>query len=247
MNNYSFKTKSDFSLFAKLPIILTQKLIQPIEISLNGSDIKLFQDDYEILLGQLSHTADDRTTIVKIFLSSTFSDFKHERNILYSYSFPRLKAHCASIDLDFQWVDMRWGVTKQLTKQNITEELCLNEIRNCKRISCGPNFVCFVGNRYGARSLPSKISKELFEQIIEIVDHDKLNLINKWYRLDLNNQPSEYILLMPDEANESDASWRDDEPKLQKILQHAAEKCNISKEEKDIFFLSGNLYKTEFS
>ena len=36
---------------------------------------------------------------------------------------------------------MRWGIKSELTKDNVTTTLCLNEIRNCQKYSIGPNFI----------------------------------------------------------------------------------------------------------
>ena len=36
---------------------------------------------------------------------------------------------------------MRWGVRDEATDDHMTSALCLEEIRNCQRLSVGPNFV----------------------------------------------------------------------------------------------------------
>ena len=45
--------------------------------------------------------------LFRIFLSSTFSDFKVERNELYRRVFPSIKQRCAQLGYEFQVVDMR--------------------------------------------------------------------------------------------------------------------------------------------
>lgn len=45
--------------------------------------------------------------LFRIFLSSTFSDFKVERNELYRRVFPNIKQRCAQLGYEFQVVDMR--------------------------------------------------------------------------------------------------------------------------------------------
>ena len=64
-----------------------------------------------------------------------------ERNVLATHAFPKLKAICANNDLDFKVMDMRWGVTDDATNEHITEELCLQEIAKCQRLSLGPHFI----------------------------------------------------------------------------------------------------------
>lgn len=43
--------------------------------------------------------------------------------------------------MQFQVVDMRWGVRDEATDDHMTTELCMREIENCQRLSMGPNFV----------------------------------------------------------------------------------------------------------
>jgi hypothetical protein len=47
--------------------------------------------------------------LFRIFLSSTFSDFKIERNELYRRVFPVIKQRCAQLGYEFQVVDMRYN------------------------------------------------------------------------------------------------------------------------------------------
>lgn len=44
----------------------------------------------------------------------------------------------------FQVVDMRWGVRDEATDDHMTTELCMREIKNCQRLSMGPNFVVIL-------------------------------------------------------------------------------------------------------
>ncbi len=63
----------------------------------------------------------------------------------------------------------------------------------------GPNFVAFIGNRYGSRSLPVKIDKFEFELLFQEIENSKLdpnNYVQKWFKLDENNVPSNYVLLV---------------------------------------------------
>jgi hypothetical protein len=68
-------------------------------------------------------------------------DMRAERNILSLEVFPRLKEYCGRHDLDFQVVDMRWGITDESQNDHSAEKICLQEIDNCQQTSLGPNFV----------------------------------------------------------------------------------------------------------
>ena len=79
-----------------------------------------------------------------------FSDFKAERNILPRKAYPQLREFCQDLGLDFQVVDMRWGVTDDMMNDHQVSALCLREIEICRQVSCGPNFVvCMVQGDWG--------------------------------------------------------------------------------------------------
>lgn len=66
--------------------------------------------EYQRLIqGDFSQDFSKQTSrLFRIFLSSTFSDFKVERNELYRRVFPVIKQRCAQLGYDFQVVDMRY-------------------------------------------------------------------------------------------------------------------------------------------
>ena len=69
-------------------------------------------------------------------------DTSMERNSLMQHIYPKLKDYCREQHgLEFQVVDMRWGVRDEATDDHKTTELCMQEIDNCQRVSVGPNFV----------------------------------------------------------------------------------------------------------
>ena len=45
-----------------------------------------------------------------IFLSSTFIDTQTERNAIMEYVKPTIEEICKSINIDFHFVDLRWGI-----------------------------------------------------------------------------------------------------------------------------------------
>ena len=49
----------------------------------------------------------------RIFVSSTFSDLKAERNALQEKVFPRLRELCQAHGARFQVIDLRWGVSEE--------------------------------------------------------------------------------------------------------------------------------------
>ncbi|XP_022102528.1 NACHT domain- and WD repeat-containing protein 1-like [Acanthaster planci] len=70
-----------------------------------------------------------RSKVVRIFTSSTFTDTSVERNALMRETYPRLKDYCKSRHgLEFQVIDMRWGVRDEATDDHMTSQLCMAEI-----------------------------------------------------------------------------------------------------------------------
>ena len=80
---------------------------------------------------------------IRSYTKNLFSvvDFITERNELMRNTFPRLRAYCQSNDLEFQVVDMRWGVRDENISYHQTSDICVQEIQNCQRLSLGPSFI----------------------------------------------------------------------------------------------------------
>src|SRR5438128_6246351 len=105
------------------------------------------------------------TRTFRIFVSSTFSDLKEERNALQKYVFPRLRELCARHACRFQAIDLRWGVREEAALDQQTMRICLEEIARCQRVTSKPNFIVLLGDRYGWRPLPFAIPTDEFEAI----------------------------------------------------------------------------------
>ena len=100
----------------------------------------------------------------RLFISSTFNDFRREREILQTKVFPHIKEYASKAGYTFQPIDLRWGVSNEAQLDQKTLELCLDEVRACKT-NIHPNFLIMIGDRYGWVPLPYGIEKEEFEII----------------------------------------------------------------------------------
>lgn len=72
----------------------------------------------------------------------------------------------------------------------------MTEIRNCQRLSMGPNFVVFLGQKYGYRPIPTYIlASELaqFRECLVGLGIDVI-LLDTWYKKDANAVPPICIL-----------------------------------------------------
>ncbi|UYV61467.1 NWD2 [Cordylochernes scorpioides] len=167
------------------------------------------------------------------------TDMSLERNTLMEEVYPRLKAYCRDRHgLEFQVVDMRWGVRDEATDDHMTTELCMKEIENCQRLSMGPNFVVFLGQKYGYRPIPTFIPGAEFRELREILDELKVDaaVLDEWYWEDTNNLPSVFVLqpissILPNFNNKraprlqatDQATWWKTLAVLQKLLRRAAQ------------------------
>jgi hypothetical protein len=130
----------------------------------------------------------------RIFVSSTFTDLKAERDALQTYVFPRLKELCERGQARFQAIDLRWGVSEEAALDQQTIHICLTEIKRCQKLTPRPNFVVLLGDRYGWRPPPSRIPADEFERIRGRVSADQRAELDGWYLKDDNAVPPEYYL-----------------------------------------------------
>jgi len=172
----------------------------------------------------------------RIFVSSTFSDLKVERDALQRYVFPRLRELCASRGARFQAIDLRWGVSEEAGLDQRTMPICLGEIERCQRVTPRPNFVVLLGDRYGWRPLPPEIPATEFAAIeAKVSAADDKALLKTWYRLDENAAPPVWCL-QPRRIDVADnatpaarkaaterekAEWAQTEARLHAILSNA--------------------------
>jgi len=179
----------------------------------------------------------------RIFVSSTFSDLKEERNALQERVFPRLRELCRQHGCSFQAVDLRWGVREEAGLDQQTMPICLGEITRCQRITPRPNFIVLLGDRYGWRPLPPAIPADEYQRIHAVVTAPEDSaLLRQWYRRDDNAVPPVYCLqprriVAPDGANEAERrqaaeaesrQWEMVEDRLRGILTAAVAKTGFS-------------------
>ena len=104
-----------------------------------------------LIINNYCNNSCNQRKILKFIITmfSILSDFVIERDKLSREVFPRLQAYCQSLGLEFQVVDMRWGVRDENISYHQTSDVCIQEIHNCQRLSVGPSFlVCSNGMYY---------------------------------------------------------------------------------------------------
>lgn len=140
--------------------------------------------------------------IIRVFVSSTFSDMKQERNALQKWVFPKLEAYCQQEGFQFQAIDLRWGVSTEAGIHHRTMRICFEELRRSQEISPEPNFLILLGDRYGWRPLPEEISDPEYRQLAEaavnvsseVSDQSAVQVLERWYWCDENSLTPVYML-----------------------------------------------------
>ena len=82
--------------------------------------------------------------IFRVFVSSTFSDLKVERDALHKEAFPKLRKYCQERNARFQAIDLRWGVSQEAALDQQTMNICFQELARCQEMSPRPNFIVLL-------------------------------------------------------------------------------------------------------
>ncbi len=162
----------------------------------------------------------------RLFVSSTFSDLKAERNALREKVFPRLDALSAQYHTRFQAIDLRWGISEEAAVNQKTITICLQELKRCQTITPRPNFIILLGNRYGWRPLPEKIAASEFEELLQTLSTSAQRDLFEWYRRDDNAVPAEYCLLPREGMFRDKKVWDETERTLRHLLLQGIENAH---------------------
>lgn len=98
----------------------------------------------------------DKDRVIRVFVSSTFSDMRQEREVLVKRIFPQLRKLCDERGVAFTDVDLRWGVSDEQKAEGQVLPICLAEIERCR-----PFFIGVLGERYGWVPDDKEISDDL--------------------------------------------------------------------------------------
>lgn len=182
----------------------------------------------------------------RLFISSPFSDFIKEREVLHKRVFPKIDDYCIKSGFSFQPIDLRWGVNEEAQLDQKTIEVCLEEVRACKHFP-SPNFLIMAGDRYGYIPCPYMIEKVEFEKILKyyirkypsklkVEDCTEQDILKQWYKLDQNqiyrtidNRESIAYILQPRTDKYAQWEiWEKEENLLRSILQNAVTEISNS-------------------
>lgn len=155
--------------------------------------------------------------IIRLFVSSTFSDLKLERDALQQRVFPKLEQRCLRDGFQFQAIDLRWGVSSEAGLDHRTMRICFEELRRSQEVSPEPNFLILLGNRYGWRPLPEEISADEFRRLEEAAgqigvagqNQSPVDVLRRWYQIDENSLTPIYILQPRRRPKDDDRGGKD--------------------------------------
>jgi NACHT domain- and WD repeat-containing protein len=132
----------------------------------------------------------------RVFVSSTFSDLKAERDALARFVFPRLRELCAERGARFQAIDLRWGVSEEAGLDQRTSRMMKfgRGVTRWQR-SISPRQMGIVATGTAGGPLPPQISAAEFAEIeAHVAASDDRALLATWYRLDENAVPPDWCL-----------------------------------------------------
>src|SRR5262249_60496976 len=111
------------------------------------------------------------TRVFRLFVSSTFADFRQERDALHTRVFPMIRRFCVDRGARFDAVDLRWGISQEAARDQRTMRVCLEEVRRCQAATQRPNFLIVLGDRYGWSPLPPEVPVNDFARIRDVAAH----------------------------------------------------------------------------
>lgn len=151
--------------------------------------------------------------IIRLFISSTFKDMSEERDKIMHVVCPKLEKYCSAKGYILQIVDMRWGIFESASNEQLTTEICLDEIKLARELSNGPFFIAILSHRYGSKFAPKSILKSEFDLLLEHCDQSGEALLHEWYEIDENSIPAAYSLKSL-EDDELKRRWEQKDSKL---------------------------------
>jgi hypothetical protein len=145
------------------------------------------QIDWAVVIGNFNGIGSQPPKrVVRIFVSSTFSDTALERNFVHEDVVPYLKECALYRGLEFVFSEMRFGIRQSSSDYNLTSEICMNELKHCQEDSAGVCYILLACNKYGNRPSPSRIPKNEFESLLANMEERDQLLAKTIYELDEN-------------------------------------------------------------
>jgi hypothetical protein len=124
--------------------------------------------------------------VVRVFLSSTFTDTVHERAVLLRCVHPVVQFYARKLNFEVVLSEMRFGIRKSLSEDNKTSEVCMMELERCAEESASMSYMLFVRNKYGFRPPPRRVPRVDMEAMLALMPPGDKDLVQDFYELDEN-------------------------------------------------------------
>ena len=164
----------------------------------------------------------------RVFVSSTFTDLKAEREALHNLVFPAIRRFCEERGARFDAVDLRWGISEQAGRDQRAMRVCLEEVRRCRETTPRPNFLVLLGDRYGWTPLPAEVPSEDFARIHEAAIRipGSVDLASLYPQRDTNANPP--VSCLRPRGEQSKDEWHKLERRAVALIRTLAHELNLS-------------------
>uniref|UniRef100_A0A914UU80 NWD1/2-like winged helix-turn-helix domain-containing protein n=1 Tax=Plectus sambesii TaxID=2011161 RepID=A0A914UU80_9BILA len=170
------------------------------------------QTVHYVLKGNVQQTLPlPRSKCIRLVLAtSTYADFEAERDCLWREIVPELQQFCLNYGAELFVIDPFQSSDKDLTDDPFLLQTLLTEIDQCRQLSAGLFFICLLGDKYGASSLPIDIRVDEYNHIrtAAFEASKDVRMLDEWYKLDNNSTPPAYTLVSSGTKKKMDAKTR---------------------------------------
>ncbi|CAF3689165.1 unnamed protein product [Adineta steineri] len=135
--------------------------------------------------------------VVRIFVSSTFTDFFNEREVLIKKVFPALRDEMGPAGIQIIDCDLRWGVPKDSTTEQ-TILACLEELDRCLEDNGQPFFIGLISDKYGWVPKLNDLPKHITETY-RWIDGASITLMEFIHGAFRRNNPNAFFLIRKSE------------------------------------------------
>jgi hypothetical protein len=130
--------------------------------------------------------ADEMQKVLRFFVSSTFDDTKHERDVLIKCVMPALQHYARGFGFEAVLSEMRFGIRKSLGEDHKTTEVCMAELQRCIATSAGLCYMLLSCDRYGFRAPPRRIPACDMDGMMACSTAHERDILLEYYALDEN-------------------------------------------------------------
>lgn len=155
---------------------------------------KKFKAYYRKIVEEFINTEKDSSLKIKIFISSNFSEFHNERDILLVNVKNRLNQYCeVKYNKSIDMIDLRWGI--HVSDSSDQKEAYYRVLSLCEKniTESEPFFVLFLGDKAG-----TYIEKEILDSIFPKLELDgaySITEIEYMVRKKLNNNLNQILVM----------------------------------------------------